>query len=156
MASLQGAGRPATGPAHTATGPGPAGAPAPPPARALDLRASWQAGPPHLLGDLVHIQLVLELCGQLRKALGTGYGLPTADNVPIALQCWLLTLVHSEDPAQLPRARCACELLQEGGGHQQLLEGSVGEELGRSPNQEEPGPWRKTAQASLPHPLCQV
>lgn len=64
----------------------------------MKLWASRQAGP-HLLGNLGYIQLVVELSGQPRKALGTGCSLPTADSIPVALQRCLLTLGHSEDLA---------------------------------------------------------
>lgn len=74
------------------------GTPASPPAQAVDPWASGQAGA-HLLGNLGHIQLVLELSSQPREALGTGCGPPTADSIPVALQCCLLTLGHREDAA---------------------------------------------------------
>lgn len=111
-------------------------------------QASWQAGPPHLLGDLGHVQLVPELGGQPREAPGTGCGLPTADRVPIALQCRLLTPGHREDPAQLPGAGGAGEPLQEGRGRQQLL--GVRESGWEEPHQEEPRPGPSRPQAALP------
>lgn len=79
------------------------------------------AGGPHLLGDLGHIQLVPELSSQPRKAPGAGCSLPTTHSVLVALKRGLLTLGHSEDPAQLPGAWRACQLLQEGGSQEQLL-----------------------------------
>lgn len=118
--------------------------------------ASWQAAPPHLLGDLGHIQLVLELHRQPREAPGTGRGLPAADGVPVAPQGWELPPGHGEDAAQRPGAWCARELLQEGGGHQQLLGARAGRRLGRVPNQGDPGPGPRPSQTSLPHALCQA
>lgn len=103
----------------------------------------------HLLGDLGHIQLIPELSGQPRKALGAGCSLPTADGVPVALQRWLLPLGHSEDTAQFPGAWCTRELLQEGRGKQQLLGADAGEWLGGPPTRRRPEPH-------LSYPLCQV
>lgn len=88
----------------------------------------------YLLGDLGHVQLIPELSGQPRKAPGAGCSLPTADSVPVALQRWLLPLGHSEYTAQFPGARCTRELLQEGGGKQQLLGAGCRGMAGRSPN----------------------
>lgn len=101
---------------------------------------SGQAGP-HLLGDLGHVQLVPELIGQPREALGTCSSLPTADSILVALQGPLLTLRHSEDSAQLPGAWRAGELLQEGRSQQQLLgwaQGSVETQQGLCPQPPEP------------------
>ena len=83
--------------------------------------AGWLAGRPHLLGDLGRIQLVPELSSQLREAVGTRHSLPSADRIPVTLQRCLLTPGHSKDPAQLPGAWHARELLQEGRSQQQLL-----------------------------------
>lgn len=96
MVSLGERGTPTHGHAPlTALGPGVPRTPRSP--STVDLWASWQAGP-HLLCDPGHIQLVMELSSQPRKALGAGCSLPIADGIPVAPQRPLLTLGHGEDP----------------------------------------------------------
>ena len=111
------------------------------------------AGRPHLLGDLGCIQLVPELSSQPREAVSTGCSLPSADCVPVSLQCCLLTPGHSEDPAQLPGAWHARELLQESRGQQQLLGAGCRGMAERSPSQEDTKGLAHRAQGfTLPHP----
>lgn len=115
------------------------------------------AGRPHLLGDLGCIQLVPELSSQPRETVSTCCSLPSADRIPVSLQRCLLTPGYSEDPAQLPGAWHARELLQEGRGQQQLLGTGCRGMAERSLSQEDTKGLAHTAQGlTLPRPAGRV